>query len=1077
MLEVKHLRKEYSNKKGVVTNALDDVSLTFPETGMVFILGKSGSGKSTLLNVCGGLDKCTSGEIVIKGKSSARFTSSDFDSYRNTYVGFVFQDYNILEDFTVEDNIALALELQNKKRDKAVIDKILADVDMADFASRKPNTLSGGQKQRVAIARALVKEPQIIMADEPTGALDSKTGQQVFDTLKKLSADKLVLVVSHDRDFAEQYGDRIIELKDGKVISDMTRNEQADDNNVSFFGTDTVCVKNASRVTDEDIASIRRFLSKTNGSAVITTSRERIASVKEELPELGSGDFEEIKQQPQSKQYDEQRLIRSKFPLRHAVKMGASSLKTKPVRLTFTILLSIIAFVLFGLASTLMLFDGRTVTRQSLIDANYDSIVISKAFYRKDKNYYDGELANESIEKIPTGYTEEEFSEFCAKYPNAIAAIDGSAIVENVEMNSVVRQFYTNSVEGYVLAHNGLQILAGRLPEAKDEIAITDYMFDGFAAFMTEFYYVGDNEDEKVKLTLTKGDYSKIIYSRDNPVTLSLNGDKFKIVGVFKGDNVPAEYRDLQSAADENRRFSGDFMIQGQWHEVRASGLYAKIAVTSDFAIEYCYYQNAKYEYFRRTNVPVDLDFLGENNASGLQEYIDNLSKYNDNPNVNYLQLYDLNGNKVDALPSNAMGLNSRLLMQMYVRLFDNYKTLYDEKYNAAESERIAQVVFEKMIEWENANPAPSADDYPDADDYRAACDKWSQNKAEYKQSAEMNASKLKEYRLLEYAAHKRAKQEFIASNPKPEDDTEEYWDWQRRLSMYQDEYWDACNPISKLLRLSYEDFGRDAFYKSIAEVKDLLSKMGLSLDVKISNELNDAREALIGGIYFDKRQSEYSMYLSDELYGIFYSRPKDNYTEYETKYIAPRNAYISAIHVPYNQNGAIVDDLLNKVYVRNDDDSSALILNNVMSQLDILIDMAKTLSTAFLIAGLSLACFAFLLMFNFISASISYKKREIGILRAIGARTADVFKIFLSEALIIALICFALSTAASWGLCTLLNSVMTDGTILNVSLFVFGPLSALCILGIALLTAVLSTVIPVALYSRKPPVSSIRAL
>ncbi len=256
MLEVKHLRKKYRTKNGVITNALDDVSLTFSETGMVFILGKSGSGKSTLLNVCGGLDKPDSGEIVIKGKSSKDFTAQDFDSYRNTYVGFVFQEYNVLNEFSVEENIAIALELQNKKRDKAVIDKILADVDMRDFSMRKPNTLSGGQKQRVAIARALVKSPEIIMADEPTGALDSGTGKQVFDTLKNLSKEKLVLVVSHDRDFAEQYADRIIELKDGKVISDQVRTvresgEDGEDGeksnrNVRFFGSDTVCVERGS---------------------------------------------------------------------------------------------------------------------------------------------------------------------------------------------------------------------------------------------------------------------------------------------------------------------------------------------------------------------------------------------------------------------------------------------------------------------------------------------------------------------------------------------------------------------------------------------------------------------------------------------------------------------------------------------------------------------------------------------------------------------------------------------------------------------------------------------------------------
>ena len=186
MLEIRHLTKVY-DAKGVAVRALDDVSIRFPERGMVFLLGKSGSGKSTLLNLCGGLDSPDEGEVIIKGRSSKDFSQSDFDSYRNTFIGFVFQEYNILNEFTVEDNIALALELQGKSKNKQQVRDILAQVELEQFAKRKPNTLSGGQKQRVAIARALVKNPEIIMADEPTGALDSNTGRQVLETLKKLS--------------------------------------------------------------------------------------------------------------------------------------------------------------------------------------------------------------------------------------------------------------------------------------------------------------------------------------------------------------------------------------------------------------------------------------------------------------------------------------------------------------------------------------------------------------------------------------------------------------------------------------------------------------------------------------------------------------------------------------------------------------------------------------------------------------------------------------------------------------------------------------------------------------------------
>ena len=190
MLEVRNLVKCYSTKGGVTVRALDDVSVKFPERGMVFLLGKSGSGKSTLLNVSGGLDQPDSGEVIVKGRSSAEFSSADFDSYRNTFVGFIFQEYNILNEFTVEQNISLALQLQNKPNDKEAVEALLEKVDLAGLGKRKPNTLSGGQKQRVAIARALIKEPEIIMADEPTGALDSNTGKQVLDTLKKLLNSK-----------------------------------------------------------------------------------------------------------------------------------------------------------------------------------------------------------------------------------------------------------------------------------------------------------------------------------------------------------------------------------------------------------------------------------------------------------------------------------------------------------------------------------------------------------------------------------------------------------------------------------------------------------------------------------------------------------------------------------------------------------------------------------------------------------------------------------------------------------------------------------------------------------------------
>ncbi len=220
MFEAKNLEKTYMPKNAAPVEALKGINVQFGENGMIFILGKSGCGKSTLLNLLGGLDYPTAGEIVIEGKSSAEFTKLDYDNYRNTYVGFVFQEYNLLNEFTVRENVGLALQLQGKKPNGEQIDVMLKKVGLELDEKRRPSELSGGQKQRVSIARALIKEPKIIFADEPTGALDSKTGNEILTLLKELSRDRLVIVVSHDEEFAYRFGDRVIEMADGQIIKD-----------------------------------------------------------------------------------------------------------------------------------------------------------------------------------------------------------------------------------------------------------------------------------------------------------------------------------------------------------------------------------------------------------------------------------------------------------------------------------------------------------------------------------------------------------------------------------------------------------------------------------------------------------------------------------------------------------------------------------------------------------------------------------------------------------------------------------------------------------------------------------------
>lgn len=221
MLQLKNITKKYLSGDNEV-NALKGINLEFRESEFVSILGQSGSGKTTLLNIIGGLDRYTSGDLVINGKTTKEFKDKDWDTYRNHSVGFVFQSYNLIPHQTVLSNVELALTIsgvskeERKRRAKEALEK----VGLGDQLNKKPNQMSGGQMQRVAIARALVNDPDILLADEPTGALDSQTSEQVMEILKEISKDRLIIMVTHNPNLAEKYSSRIIRLLDGNITDD-----------------------------------------------------------------------------------------------------------------------------------------------------------------------------------------------------------------------------------------------------------------------------------------------------------------------------------------------------------------------------------------------------------------------------------------------------------------------------------------------------------------------------------------------------------------------------------------------------------------------------------------------------------------------------------------------------------------------------------------------------------------------------------------------------------------------------------------------------------------------------------------
>ena len=221
MLKLENIKKDYQTAD-LIVHALKGIDIEFRKNEFVAILGPSGCGKTTLLNIIGGLDKYTSGDLHINGISTKEFSDRDWDVYRNHRIGFVFQSYNLIPHQTVLENVELALTIagigkeERVRRAKEALDK----VGLSDQYTKHPNELSGGQCQRVAIARALVNEPEILLADEPTGALDTKTSVQIMNLLKEIAKERLIIMVTHNPELAELYATRTVKLLDGNVVED-----------------------------------------------------------------------------------------------------------------------------------------------------------------------------------------------------------------------------------------------------------------------------------------------------------------------------------------------------------------------------------------------------------------------------------------------------------------------------------------------------------------------------------------------------------------------------------------------------------------------------------------------------------------------------------------------------------------------------------------------------------------------------------------------------------------------------------------------------------------------------------------
>lgn len=984
MLELINVKKVYKTSAGDVA-ALDGVSIRFPEKGMVFVTGKSGSGKTTLLNVVGGLDGIDSGEIEVYGKKFSEFTADEYDSYRNTLIGFIFQEYNLLPDYNIEKNVGIANELQGVESDSEAVKNVLHSVDIDSYEGRNPSQLSGGQKQRVAIARALIKNPKIIMADEPTGALDSVTGIQVVEELKRLSKEKLVIVISHDLELANKYADRIIRLVDGKVVEDFSVEEVEVQGSV-FEDNKTITVKMGSDLNEGETKVLLDAI-KQKKPVKFTNS----VTAKKKIPT----DESKIKNSGEKVE-----LIKSKMKFASAAMLGIKSLKVKPLRLIFTILLSAVAFAVFGVFDTIASYDRSAVIADLLKRGEYSSIALSGEYASGSGNTRAVNLDDNTIAELNAGTGFDFKPVYSAKlFVSKDFSVPGKSTYgisntdnKNFTIKAKGKKYYYPQVNGIIEfgqdevnafgeieKYGYYPVGASRFPEynVNDtyvEVAISEYLAESL------LYHLGANSpffgnDKRINVIEDLlGVQFKI-----SGANMDQQAPVLRIVGIYNCGDIPAEYDFLKDAY---------YSEKNDPNKPQADALYAYLSSGAHNLIMVA--QGEAQRAIDRFNKPIP--FYDEPANYSIDDTIDD--KY--------------------------------IVYSKYVRdYFFTQETIPGDKV----------VMFDSLTK-------------------------------AYDETAP-KTYELKENEILIHASDLRNLFQLELTDKDTKSGTlRDYLGKVREFGSYDDR--DQRKELSSAMTICF-NLANELLYKSYPQLfngKDMFRNITLIRNLSANNVENRV-ELKVVGVYYGMQ----NMSVAEGSYSPFVSNTKT--LENIGVYTGQGN-YAYAIGLKANANTSSSKFIASKLTA-----SSGLYFNwygnTTLDTLSKNEQMILQFTDLFLYAALVLALFSIFMLFNYISTSIVSKRQSIGILRALGSNSGDVFKMFITESVIISVINGILASIIAFVACVFVNSYIRDFMQLGINFALYGFRQVIVIFAISIVTGIASSIIPIIKIAREKPVDLIR--